>query len=182
MPRQPGLTVRPATPDDAESISDIQVRCWQWAYDGLMPADYLAGLDANRDERTQRWREGIVAEGRGAFVALDAGDRIIGFVMSGVYRDQADRQPVDGVGEINAIYADPAEVGTGAGRALMDAAVDWLSGRGLRPIRLWVLEGNARARRFYERYGFVADGATSTYTAGSVEVAEVRYTLEPPHR
>jgi RimJ/RimL family protein N-acetyltransferase len=175
--------VRAATPDDAEAISDVQIRTWQWAYDGLMPADHLAGLDATRTERVRRFREGIAEVDRGVFVVLDPDDRVVGFVNAGTYREgQDDSRPAKGVGEVYAIYVYREVAGTGAGRALMDAAVDWLDGRGLRPVHLWVLEDNTRARRFYERCGFVLDGDRSTITIGGAELAEVRYTLDrrPP--
>jgi RimJ/RimL family protein N-acetyltransferase len=51
---------------------------------------------------------------------------------------------------------------------------------GPRPVRLWTLDGNERARRFYQRYGFVADGALGSHPVGDgVEVPTLRYTLDP---
>jgi ribosomal protein S18 acetylase RimI-like enzyme len=171
-------TVRAAAPDDAEAISDVHIRAWQWAYDGLMPADYLARRAEDRTERIRRWREHLVESANRVFVVLDADDRVVGFVSFGTYREsQDDSRPIDGEGEVIAINVIREVAGTGAGRALMDAAVGWLRERGLSPIRLWVLEDNPRARRFYERYGFVLDGERSTITAGTAELAEVRYTL-----
>ena len=41
-------------------------------------------------------------------------------------------------------------------------------------IALWVLRDNRRARRFYERAGFVPDGATNVLTRLS-SVIELRY-------
>ena len=55
-----------------------------------------------------------------------------------------------------AIYVRPEAWGTGSGWALMDAAVAWLAERWREAI-LWVAEENPRARRFYERYGWVAE-------------------------
>jgi hypothetical protein len=40
---------------------------------------------------------------------------------------------------------------------------------------LWVLAGNERAIRFYERNGWIADGATQTETLHGAEVNEVLY-------
>jgi ribosomal protein S18 acetylase RimI-like enzyme len=172
-------TVRPATPDDAEAIVDVHVRGWQWAYDGVMPADHLAGLDAARAGRVERYRRRLAEGDVRTLVVLDPGGRVIGFTNWGIYRiGQDDAQPVAGEGEVYAIYVDPAVAGTGAGRALMDAAVDRLIGQGLHPIHLWVLEDNPRARRFYERYGFALAGDRSTITVGGAELAEVRYTLD----
>jgi hypothetical protein len=43
---------------------------------------------------------------------------------------------------------------------------------------LWVLRDNARARRFYERSGFRADGVEEPYEVAGVAVPEVRYARE----
>lgn len=172
-------TVRPAVPDDAEAIVDVHVRGWQWAYDGLVPAGHLADLDAARAGRAERYRQRLADGSVRTLVVLDADGRVIGFANCGGYRiGQDDSRPVEGEGKVYAIYVDPAVAGTGAGRALMDAAVGRLSAQGLRPIHLWVLEDNARARRFYERYGFVLAGDRSTITIGDADLPEVRYTLD----
>jgi GNAT superfamily N-acetyltransferase len=48
----------------------------------------------------------------------------------------------------------------GVADALHDDAVEALRAGGVSTGRLWVLEHNARARRFYERHGWRADGTT----------------------
>jgi RimJ/RimL family protein N-acetyltransferase len=83
---------------------------------------------------------------------------------------------------VYAIYVDPDRWSTGTGRALMDTAVAHLHDAGFVEIRLWVLDDNPRARRFYERAGFRADGVTKvdTFDAGGrfeTEAVEVRYAL-----
>jgi hypothetical protein len=40
---------------------------------------------------------------------------------------------------------------------------------------LWVLEGNSRARGFYERQRWEADGQTTTATYDGLELVAVRY-------
>jgi RimJ/RimL family protein N-acetyltransferase len=61
----------------------------------------------------------------------------------------------------------------------MDAAVGYLTATGRRPVRLWTLDGNERACRFYERYGFVPDGAVGSHPVGAgPEVRTIRYTLD----
>ena len=61
------------------------------------------------------------------------------------------------VAEIASMYVAPADQGQGVGSALMRAAFELAAG--YRDVTLWVWERNAPARRFYERCGFVADGA-----------------------
>jgi RimJ/RimL family protein N-acetyltransferase len=45
---------------------------------------------------------------------------------------------------------------------------------GYQAITLWVLRDNQRARRFYERAGFLPDGATNVLN-GLGGIIEVRY-------
>jgi hypothetical protein len=45
---------------------------------------------------------------------------------------------------------------------------------------LWVLEGNARARRFYERGGWAADGTTRDEPMGGEMTHQLRYALRRP--
>jgi ribosomal protein S18 acetylase RimI-like enzyme len=165
------MKVRRAVLDDAEEIGRVNVRAWQVAYDGHMPADFLASLDPSA--RAAGWREQLQAmePDQAVFVAADPADTIVGFAACGNERTG------EGAAEVFAIYVDPPRWGTGAGRALMDAAVAHLTAGGPRPVRLWALDGNERARRFYERYGFVADGATGRHTIPDGEVPTLRFTL-----
>jgi len=182
------VTIRRAVAEDAEAVERVRTRGWQVAYAHLMPAVYLDGLDAQLPARAERIRERILdaPEHRQSYVATEDGDRsrVIGFVHVGNYRlDQKAGGPLDAhAGEVYAIYVDPDAWGTGAGQALMDVGLDWLARRRLRPVRLWVLEGNSRARAFYERYGFAPDGEAATIAIEQpgqlpIELPELRYAL-----
>jgi GNAT superfamily N-acetyltransferase len=178
------MIVRAATPDDAEAVAAIRIRGWQKGYAGLMPEAYLAGLSAALRADAERFRAGLEhpTPHRQLFVAERDGTPI-GFANVGPYRRDQDPADLDDTaGEVRAIYVRPDAWRSGAGRALMDAAVEHLRGAGLTPIRLWVLEANARARAFYERYGFRLDGGRSVFVVEQpgqlpVELVEVRYTL-----
>lgn len=56
--------------------------------------------------------------------------------------------------EIEKLYVEPTFQGRGIGAALLAYAVEHLGAR-----RLWALEKNAGARRFYARHGFKPTGA-----------------------
>jgi GNAT superfamily N-acetyltransferase len=164
------VRVRAADVDDAEAIARIHVRSWQVGYRGLMPDKVLDGLDPVDWGERRRAHLARRRPDQGVFVAVDERDVIVGFTMASE-------------GEVHAIYVDPDAWGTGAGRALLDAAVSYLTGAGRLPVRLWVLDSKERARRFYERYGFVADGAVGSHpVAPGLEVPTVRYTLAPADR
>ena len=53
------------------------------------------------------------------------------------------------------LYVEAAARGTGMGRALIAACIDWARGRGIGLIEIGVLAGNGRARKIYEGAGFV---------------------------
>lgn len=177
------ITVRPAESDDAEAVARIHVQTWQAAYDGLVPADYLASLDVDR--RTTFWRTRLTdpAPVHHTVVATRPSGVVVGFADFGWYPIDQDFDNLDREnGSIHAIYLDPAHQGLGAGRALMDTAVTTLTGLGVQEVRLWVLETNAAARRFYERYGLSPDGERIVAPIRregrpTVELVEVRYAL-----
>ena len=85
---------------------------------------------------------------------------------AGASRDEDAACPVSG--ELYAIYVLAAHYGSGAGQALLDAAI------GRAAASLWVLEDNPRARAFYERNGFRADGTVKDDDRWGEPVREVR--------
>jgi ribosomal protein S18 acetylase RimI-like enzyme len=160
-------TVRRATPDDARAIAEVHVETWRAAYVGVIPQETLDSLDVG--ERQRIWERYATAEGSAVFVA-EREARIVGFVSVGSCRE------LDGTGELFAIYSHPDAWDTGAGRALMDAAVAWLAEHWPEAV-LWVAEQNPRARRFYERYGWIAQSSRVEEVAPGAHVPEVLYRL-----
>ena len=55
---------------------------------------------------------------------------------------------------LQGLYVVPEEWGNGVAAVLHEAALDRLRASGCAEARLWVLEDNRRARRFYERRGW----------------------------
>lgn len=172
-----GIEVRAETPEDCRAVAELHIRAWQVAYAGIVPAEVLAGFDV---EARARWRRERLADPESPFrnlVALDGGT-VTGFVCFGPYRaqelDGAPLQPQHG--EILAIYVHPDRWGTGAGDALLHAALAELA----QPeVRLWALAENHRAMRFYARHGLHPDGTRAAYrpTGSDVDIPELRLTL-----
>ena len=65
--------------------------------------------------------------------------------------------------------------GRGAGYALLQKAMSLMPDK--KRFAVWTLPGNERALRFYERNGFIPDGAEMTYTLGK-EVTLIRLVKE----
>jgi ribosomal protein S18 acetylase RimI-like enzyme len=165
--------IRPAHADDARDIADVRVRTWQEAYRDILPTEFLNELSV--DAGAKRWRELLNAPSpdRWTLVAESAG-QVVGFVAAGVPRDEP-AQPLSG--EIYAIYVLPDCWGQGVGRQLLNHAEQSLMEQGNVQAVLWVLADNRRARTFYERAGWHADGGTKRDKFGGREVEEVRYRI-----
>ncbi|MFF4096582.1 GNAT family N-acetyltransferase [Streptomyces sp. NPDC001834] len=172
--------VREMNEADIDAVSAIRVRGWQHAYTGIVPRASLDAMTVEDDaERRRKW----FAHPRRRstdLVAADAGAPV-GWICFGPYRGRrlfaAGRE--EAAGEIYALYVRPDLIGRGAGRALLAEAHTRMGlgeqGQGVRTVVLWVLEGNRRARRFYERSGYQADGETQDDVYGDVTLTELRY-------
>ncbi len=137
----------------------VHWKAWHEAYPDLVDAAYLDRMTLERcEQNAAKWG------GDGLLIAVE-NDRVIGFVG---YGDRGEEAP--NVGEIFALYILSDCYGTGVGKALMDAALEKLSA--YPAVCLWVLKDNRRAIRFYEKCGFVPDGAEQ-YSA-AVKATEIR--------
>jgi RimJ/RimL family protein N-acetyltransferase len=154
-----GFCVRTASQDDAETMAVAHVEGWQVGYRGLVPDDALDAIDV--DLRADRWRqlltdrtaEGLVIEA--PVQGMGASTEVVGFSIFGPLRDEPDADASGGI--VSAFYLRPLVWGTGAAAALMAATEHGLLDRDLYRARLYTIEGNVRARRFYEKSGWVTD-------------------------
>lgn len=170
------MRIRPARLEDAAPLAAVHVRAWRWAYRGQMPDAFLDGLTV--ESREAMWSDALAGWDRAVRIWVaeeEDGGRPLGFCWTGPSED-GNAEP--GAMEVYALYLEPDAVGTGLGRELFAHAVDDLRERGVRSASLWVLATNGRARRFYERAGWVSDGATSTQRADCANLPTVRYRLD----
>ena len=61
------------------------------------------------------------------------------------------------------------------GYRLLSKVVNELKNQGFEEVFLWVLEDNHRARKFYEKFGFLCTGDYIEDSIGGKELREVRY-------
>ena len=153
------------TEEEIRGKAFVHWRAWHEAYPGLVCRDYLDKLTLEKCEHIAfLWPDGII-------VAKE-GERVIGFVGYGDRVGEA-----SDTGEIFALYVLREYYGTGAGARLMEAGLAQLNA--YPRICLWVLKGNARAIRFYQKQGFHADGAEQEIPA--LETSEIRMVLTRQH-
>ena len=163
------MLLRPAEPEDANTVARVHVRSWQAAYRSLLPDDYLDNLSP--EDRAQAYdftsREPLKPQ---TLVASEDG-LILGFATTMPSRES----DLKVYGELCALYVDPDHWGRGVGVALVSAARANLFGLGFRKAVLWILAGNLRAHRFYQRDGWAPDGVRKTDSIWGVTVDELRY-------
>jgi GNAT superfamily N-acetyltransferase len=166
--------VRPMRDDDIEAVSAVRVNGWKAAYQGLVPAGYLDQLTVAEDARKRR---GYFAQADGSVENLvaESGGEVVGWAALGPSSDD-DRR--DGDAELLAIYVRPDLIGTGIGKALMERVLIRCREHGFHRLALWVIEGNIRARAFYEAWGFVPDGRTVYWEVCGEAVPELCYRRE----
>ncbi|UZX05557.1 GNAT family N-acetyltransferase [Arthrobacter sp. CDRTa11] len=134
-------------------MARVHVDTWRETYRGLMS-------DAVLDDPTLlSWREkfwtAALTDPRysqnSVAVASHEGT-LIGIAMSGPSLDDAEEPR-----QLYLLYTYAAFHGSGVGAALLNAVLDSTA-----PAALWVADPNPRAQAFYQKNGFVADGAVKT--------------------
>jgi GNAT superfamily N-acetyltransferase len=161
MKEQTKITIRKAMLEDAEEWAEFHISSWRSAYKGIVSDEYLAGLSTQ--ERAAAFSRNLTGLTGYEFFCAVCGDKIIGTLFIGKSHD--DDKPE--AGEICAVYLLEEFWDKGIGLELMDFGIDKLRQNGHGEAILWVLEENARARRFYEKYGFSADGAKKEIGRGA---------------
>ncbi|MEV8455291.1 GNAT family N-acetyltransferase [Streptomyces sp. NPDC052095] len=170
---QTDVRIRNMTADDCAAVTRVRARGWRAAYTGLVPGTYLDAMERDIAEDTERRRAALDRGGPPVNLVAEAdGPGVIGWACYGPLQDPA---APPGRGELYALYVAPERIGTGTGRALTAEVLARAAAEGLTRLELWVLRENTRARRFYERAGFAADGTEESFEADGVLVPEVRY-------
>ena len=161
--------IRRAQPSDALAFCRADAEMVAISYPDVMPPiwsqERLAEADGLAPERERAFADNLVAEAHGeeprdrTWIAF-SGDEISGICVSRStpqdWESINEVVPIPGVTQqLNHLYLRPAAQGTGLADALMDLALP-----GRMPAYLWIIGGNARGWRFYERHGFVGDGIT----------------------
>jgi GNAT superfamily N-acetyltransferase len=158
------MSVRVGVADDANAIACIHVRSWQAAYRGVVPDAVIDGFSVEQRERA--WRERLSVRGEASFTLVAELDRQLAGFCS-VVLPSRDDDAGERTCEVAALYVEPDVWRAGVGRMLLNAALSLLRPEAWDDATLWVLAGNERARAFYERFGFVPDGAQTEDERGA---------------
>jgi mycothiol synthase len=155
-------------------------------------ADEAAWLDLNRrafashpeqgawtaEDLSLRERESWF-DPAGFFLAERSG-KLAGFHWTKVHTKAENDNPAglshestgqDAIGEVYVVGVDPAEQGSGLGRALTLAGLQYLRSRGLPAVMLYVDEDNTPAIRLYQSLGFAHQGTDVMFQHPAGELA-----------
>jgi ribosomal protein S18 acetylase RimI-like enzyme len=148
MERLVDCLILPAGPADAEALARVHVRAWRETYAGLLPAGYLAAMNARVHAR--RWRLQLARARSGeAVLAAEGPGGLVGYCAGAVPTGQESEEEA----EIFTLYVLKAAQHLGLGRRLFAATARVLAAQGATSLRLWVLNGNRAAAAFYARNG-----------------------------
>lgn len=193
----PTIAVRDARPSDGPAMGRVHVVAWQVGYAGMMPHSFLDGLSAAG--RGAAWTDqlaGPPSDASTLVAVVDGGQTgpgIAGIATYGPYRMSEDETAstgraaertvatshdgaAAGLCELWMLNVHPDHWGTGVAQALMSRVIDRLRAeRSERVAALWVLDTNARGRRFYEKQGWRHDGAVKVDHRDGFDLTELRY-------
>jgi GNAT superfamily N-acetyltransferase len=188
------VSIREFTAADGPALAEVRRASWQAAYTGIIRQSLIDQATSRASGLSQPppWRRTLVA-------VPDSDPGLVGYASFGPERSLQAFPPITPrasapaatgqlaaapglteaglagqVGEVYALYVSPGWWSTGTGGSLMSRAVAALTDASYERAVLWVLEANARARRFYEKTGWVPDGASNVLD-GLGGVVEVRY-------
>ena len=151
------MLVRNANYDDMKQAGRIMSASFRTAFGDFVSRQTMDACA--REDNCIALLEGIFREGK------------VHFLMGENSGMLAWQQTEDGA-EIIAIHTLPESRGTGLGHAMLTEA---LSQIGNQPAFLWAFKENTRARRFYEKHGFRADGSERVSEFdGAIEVRYVK--------
>ncbi|NUT19842.1 MAG: GNAT family N-acetyltransferase [Hamadaea sp.] len=155
----PAYAIRPARAEDAAAVAEIWTKGWADGHLGNVPDDLVAVRTP--ESFRQRAAERVLQ----TTVAVSESEQIAGFVM--VVGD-----------EVEQVYVASDHRGGGVAANLLAEAERQVAAGGHGQAWLAVVDGNHRARRFYERCGWTDDGMF-TYQAeaasGTLSVPCHRY-------
>jgi len=167
------ITIRKILPEEAREYALLADACWKSAYTGIMPEEFLRSReDEQFEQRVEKYREALGGF-ECDFYFAEYWERNVGIL--GIRKSRDEDKP--DTGEIMAIYLIEEFWNKGFGKELLKLALEALKSMGHSEITLWTLEENSRARRFYERNGFVHDGAKKEMEFGKPLVC-LRYVLD----
>lgn len=147
-------TIRIATQDDISALAQLHCQGWKDSYIDLVPQDYLDGLTT--DEFVEKWQKWMPDDISTTLIAEDENGNPAGFSMFGALKTpvpgQSSIRPIYSA-ELYAIYLGKDHWGTGLAQDFFKQTAEKLKEQKHYSMALWVVGGNKRACKFYDKMG-----------------------------
>ena len=144
---------RLAGTDDAAALSKLGTETFTATFGHLYQPDDLTAFLVNHGE--EQWRAELADPGFSVLIAEEDG-QAVGYAKVGP--PHLPFEPRGVAVELRQLYVLQPWHGTGVAEAMMRWVIDEAERRGGNDLYLSVFVDNHRARKFYERWGFVAEG------------------------
>ncbi|WP_324653074.1 GNAT family N-acetyltransferase [Georgenia sp. H159] len=158
--------MRPARADDAAALAALAAATFPLACPPTLAAESVAEFVATQLDEASFARY-LTEPRRLLHVAVDEQDgALLGYTMVVLGSAVPGSEEVDGVAELSKCYVRADVHGGGLAGRLVAAATSAAAARGTSTMWLGTNVGNRRARRFYERCGFVVVGRRTFVVGG----------------
>jgi ribosomal protein S18 acetylase RimI-like enzyme len=145
----PGVSIRRATEADIPVIRDLAGRIWRECYPGIITPEqieYMLGWMYSEERIRDELRLGIRYE------LVESESRPVGYLSTSRVEDSRALH-------LHKLYLAPELHGRGLGRELLEHVFEHARTAGLSLVQLNVNKANIRARRSYEKAGFIVESA-----------------------
>lgn len=157
------INIRKVKVDDANTLAFIQTESWKSAFNRILSKEDLDRYtDVNRAITlySKLLNENI---GNGFILTIDENTHCI------AYWDKTRNDEMEGYSEIICIHSLCDNWGKGYGTEMMNHILSDIKNSGFNKVMLWVFKENHRARKFYEKHGFVLTEKSKNFS-NAIEV------------
>ena len=147
-----GYTIEKVKLGDESVLAYIQTESWKAGFKGILDPDTLTKC-TNINKATAMYKRLLTQNiGNGYILKVDDKPHCI------AWWDTARDKDMVGYAELICIHSLSDNWRKGYGSNMMNTALTDIKNAGYSKVMLWVFEENIRARKFYEKHGFVTKG------------------------
>lgn len=158
-------TIERAKLGDEAVLAYIQTESWKAGFKEILKADTLQRC-TKMDEVTAMYHYLLEQNiGNGYLLKVEGKPHCI------AWWNATRQEDMPGYAELICIHSLQEQWRKGYGSKMMDSMLCDIAAAGYTKVMLWVFKDNIRARRFYERHGFITDGKTKQ----DMEAIEICY-------
>lgn len=140
------IIIREAQSDDVNSIAGLLISNWQKTYKGLLPDDYLNGMDINYGK--DKWLTFLNQDEHTILVAYQ-GNIFLGF--GAFHRDDEIRDCL----YLSSLHISEESRGKGIGTRLIQAIGNYAFQNKYACISICIIKGNEKAKNLYIKLGAI---------------------------